>query len=86
MSEQRLACWSVNRGEPNFMSMKYKPLVKSLIAYGVVVAVAALLLVYHLGGILPVLMMMGVVMGAAHLAGVFVYLNDGEEPPADFRD
>lgn len=68
------------------MSMKYKPLVKSLIAYGVVVAVAALLLVYHLGGILPVLMMMGVVMGAAHLAGVLAYLGDGEEPPADFRD
>ena len=52
------------------MSIKNKPLVKSLIAYGVVVAVAVLLLVYDLGGILPVLMMMGVVMGAAHLAGV----------------
>lgn len=68
------------------MSMKYKPLVKSLIAYGVVVAVAVLLLVCHLGGILPVLMLMGVVMGVAHLAGVLAYLGDGEEPPADFRD
>lgn len=68
------------------MSMKNKPLVRSLIAYGVVVALAALLLVCHLGGILPVLMMMGVVMGAAHLAGVLAYLDDGEEPPADFRD
>lgn len=68
------------------MSMKNKSLVKSLIAYGVVVAVAALLLVYHLGGILPVLMMMGVVMGAAHLAGVLAYSSDGDESPADFRD
>lgn len=68
------------------MSMKYKPLIKSLIAYGVVIAAAALLLMYHLGGILPVLMMMGVVMGAAHLAGVIAYTDNEEESPIDYRD
>jgi hypothetical protein len=68
------------------MSMKYKPLIKSLIAYGSIIAVAVLLLVYHLGGILPVLMMMGVVMGAAHLAGVLAYADDETESPVDYRD
>ena len=41
---------------------------KALVAYASISALAALMLVYQVGGILPVLLLMGVVLGAAHLA------------------
>ena len=44
---------------------------KALVAYASISALAALMLVYQVGGILPVLLLMGVVLGAAHLAAVW---------------
>ncbi len=58
----------------------------TLIAYVLIIALATLMLVYRVGGILPVLMLMGVVMGMAHLASLLAFDSDADEPPCDYRD
>ena len=55
---------------------------KALVAYASISPLAALMLVYQVGGILPVLLLMGVVLGAAHLAAVWS-IGEDDETPAD---
>ncbi len=44
------------------------------------------MLLFQVGGILPVLMMMGVVMGVTHLVSLLAFESDADEPPCDYRD
>lgn len=62
--------------------MKWSPLRKSLLAYALVALLASLMLWQRVGGILPVLMWMGLVLGGAHLVAVLPWEED-DEPPAD---
>ncbi len=59
---------------------------KTLVAYALIVALAGLMLLFQVGGILPVLMMMGVVMGVTHLVSLLAFESDADEPPCDYRD
>ncbi len=55
---------------------------KTLVAYALIVALAGLMLLFQVGGILPVLMMMGV----THLVSLLAFESDADEPPCDYRD
>ena len=55
---------------------------KAFVAYGLISALAALMLVYQVGGILPVLLLMGVVLGSAHLVAVWS-IGEDDQSPAD---
>ena len=59
---------------------------KTLVAYALIVALAALMLLFRVGGILPILMLMGVVMGGTHLVSLLAFESDADEPPCDYRD
>ena len=66
--------------------MTLTPITKAVLAYSLLVALAIGLLLLHIGGILPGLLLMGVVMGILHLSSLLCTLDgDDDEPPCDPR-
>lgn len=65
--------------------MTLTPLCKGLLAYGLITLLALGLLWWHLGGILPGLLLMGVVMGIQHLACLLWFQEDDDDEPCDPR-
>ena len=63
--------------------MRRKKLIQALLIYGALSLLALLLLLLHIGGILPGLLLMGLVMGAVNLATLLG--EEEEEPPCDPR-
>ena len=68
--------------------MTLTPVRKALLAYGLITLLALALLWWQLGGILPGLLLMGVVMGLLHLVALRhaqAAAAEEEEPPCDRR-
>lgn len=61
--------------------MKHAALTRVCLIYLSLMVLAITLLLAHIGGILPGLLLMGLVMGGVHLSSI--WHHDEDEPPVD---